>query len=131
MPGESLRGYGELRTEHHCLDTMSAGYHQPIQTRMCHGEGDTQMWSVLSHHPSFIHQHSLFTLLDALAVSTASMMIDGDGGCRQFSYDGRLIHDDPKGIRYCVAAAGQHAELQRCDAKKQSQKCKCPYHRLD
>ena len=46
VPGESLRGYGELAMKHHCLDTMSHGLHKPIEQRWCHGEGDTQMWYV-------------------------------------------------------------------------------------
>jgi polypeptide N-acetylgalactosaminyltransferase len=83
IPGETLQGYVELRTQHHCLDTMAHGLHKPIETRICHGDGDTHTW--------------------------------------QFTYNGRLIHDDPKGVRYCVGVNGEHAELQRCDSKKKAQ----------
>ena len=44
IPGETLRGVGEVRVQHHCLDTMSNGLNKPIESRMCHGDGDTQFW---------------------------------------------------------------------------------------
>ena len=38
------------------------------------------------------------------------------------TYTDRLIHDDPKGIRYCVGVKGIYPELQTCDEYNLTQK---------
>ena len=41
------------------------------------------------------------------------------------TYTNRLIHDDPKGIRYCVGVKGIYPELQTCDEYNLTQKYVC------
>ena len=44
---------------------------------------------------------------------------------RMLTYTNRLIHDDPKGIRYCVGVKGIYPELQSCDDYNLTQKYAC------